>query len=44
MAEYLGDLVGCIDSRDVFPEGSHLSEETGKFAELMAEKRRQGRL
>ncbi len=45
MAEYLGDFVGCIDSRDVFPEGSHLSEDSGrKFAELMVEKRRQGKL
>ncbi len=45
MAEYLGDFVGCIDSREVFPEGSHLSEDSGrKFAELLAEKRRQRKL
>jgi hypothetical protein len=45
MAEYLGNLVGCIDSREVFPEGSHMSEDSGrKFADLMVEKRRQGKL
>ena len=45
MADFLKDYIGCIDSSATYPEGSRLSEDTGrKFAELMVEKRRQGRL
>ena len=45
MAEFLKDYVGCIDSSKIYPEGSHLSENTGrKFTELMVAKRKQGNL
>jgi hypothetical protein len=45
MADFLKDFIGCIDSSEAYPEGSRLSEDTGrKFAALMVEKRRQGKL
>ena len=45
MADFLKDYVGCIDSSAVYPEGSRLSENTGrKFAALMVEKRKKGQL
>ena len=45
MADFLKDYIGCIDSSETYPEGSHLSEDTGrKFAQLMVEKRKQGNL
>lgn len=45
LAEYLKDYIGAISSKDRFPEGSRMSEDTGKkFAEGMVEKHRQGRL
>ncbi len=45
MADFLKDYIGCVDSSETYPEGSRLSEDTGrKFAELMVEKRRQGKL
>ena len=41
LADYWADYIGTIDSREIYPEGSQLSENTGrKFAELMMEKYR----
>jgi hypothetical protein len=41
MADFLKDYIGCVDSSETYPEGSRLSEDTGrKFAELMVEKRK----
>lgn len=43
--DYWKDYIGCIDSSDVFPEGSNLSEDTGrKFAALLVEKHLNGKL
>lgn len=43
--DYWNEFVGVIDSSAVFPNGSTLSEDTGrKFAEGMVEKREQGKL
>jgi hypothetical protein len=45
LADYLGDFVGSVDSHDVFPEGSPLSDRAGEeFANMMLEKHRQGKL
>ncbi len=45
MADFLKDYIGCVDSSETYPEGSRLSEDTGrKFAELMVAKRKQGKL
>ena len=45
MANFLSDFIGCVDSSAAYPEGSWLSENTGRaFAERMAAKRRQGKL
>lgn len=45
MADFLKDYIGCIDSSEIYPEGSYLSEDTGrKFSELLLEKRKQGKL
>ena len=45
LADYLKDYIGCVDSADIYPEGSRLSEDAGrKFAALMVEKRKQGKL
>ena len=43
--DFLREFVGIIDTSDIFPDGSRLSENTGrKFAELMFEKRAKGKL
>ena len=45
MADFLGDFIGCFDSREIVPGGANLSENTGrKFKELMLEKYREGKL
>ena len=45
MADFLGDFIGCFDSRDIVPGGANLSEETGrKFKDLMLKKYREGKL
>lgn len=45
LADALADYIGAIDTHDKYPEGSTLSENTGrKFAQLMVEKRKRGRL
>ncbi len=45
MAGFLGDLIGCFDSRDIVPGGGNLSDESGrKFAEILIEKRSAGKL
>ncbi len=45
LADALSDYIGAIDTSDKYPEGSTLSESTGrKFAQLMVEKRQRGKL
>ena len=45
LADALGDYIGAINTRDRYPEGSTLSEDTGrKFGKLMAEKQKHGKL
>jgi hypothetical protein len=45
MAEFLGDFIGCFDSREIAPGGVNLAEDTGaKFKELMLKKYRAGKL
>ena len=45
LADALADYIGAINTRDKYPEGSTLSENTGrKFAQLMVEKRKRGKL
>jgi hypothetical protein len=45
LADSLADSIGAINTRDKFPEGSTLSENTGrKFAQLMVEKRKRGKI
>jgi len=45
LADALADYIGAIDTRDKYPEGSTLSENTGrKFAQGMVEKRKRGKL
>ena len=45
MADYLKEFIGCIDSSETYPEGSRLSENTGrKFGELLQKKKREGKL
>jgi len=45
LADALGAYIGAINTHDKYPEGSTLSENTGrKFAQRLAEKRRQGEL
>lgn len=45
LVEALSDYIGAANTKNIFPEGSTLSENTGrKFAVLMKEKRKQGRL
>lgn len=45
LADGLADYIGSINTRDKFPEGSNLSENTGrKFAQLMTDKRSRGKL
>lgn len=45
LADYLGEFIGCLDSGDLVSGGARMSENIGeKFAEGMAQKRREGRL
>ena len=45
MADYLGDFIGCFDSRDLVSGGANLSDNTGKqFKELMLKKYLEGSL
>ena len=45
LADARGDYTGAVDSGDKHPNGSSLSENTGrKFGELMAEKHKRGAL
>ena len=45
LADALADYIGAVNTRDKYPEGSTLSENTGRrFARLMLEKRQQGKL
>jgi len=45
MADAFADYIGSISTRETAPEGSSLSENTGRrFAQLMVEKRKQGKL
>lgn len=44
LADFLADHIGSIHSGDQYPGSARLSENTGKrFAELLQQKRRQGR-
>jgi hypothetical protein len=45
LGDALKDYIGAINTRDKYPDGSTLSENTGrKFAQMMVEKRKQGKL
>ncbi len=45
MADFFVGYAGTVNSREITPEGSHLSENTGKkFKELMLQKYRTGKL
>jgi len=45
LADALAEYIGAVDTRDKYPEGSTLSEDTGrKFAQGMVEKRNRGKL
>jgi hypothetical protein len=45
LADALADYIGAINTKVKYPGGSTLSEDTGrKFAQLMVEKRKQGKL
>jgi hypothetical protein len=45
LAEALADFIGVLDSSEIVPGGAQLSERTGeRFAEILLEKRKQGRL
>ena len=45
LADSLAGYIGAVNTRDKYPDGSTLSEKTGrKFAELMMEKWKQGKL
>ncbi|MEM1043148.1 MAG: hypothetical protein AAGI91_11020 [Bacteroidota bacterium] len=45
LADALAPYIGTFDSSEHVPGGARMSEDTGrKFAEGMAEKRKQGRL
>ena len=45
LADALADYIGAVDTRGKYPEGSTLSENTGrKFAQGMVEKRKRGKL
>ncbi len=44
-ADFLKGYVGVLDSGELREASGHLSQQTGKrFADILAEKRRQGRL
>src|SRR5437868_5182186 len=45
MADFFEGYAGTINSREIVPEGAHLSKDTGrKFKELMLQKYRDGKL
>ena len=45
LAEFLGDFIGAIDSREIVPGGAQMSVDSGRaFAEGMMKKRRHGRI
>ena len=45
LLDYWADYIGTLDSRENGPEASNMSEDTGRrFAQLMVEKHRQGKL
>lgn len=45
LADALADYIGAVDTREKYPDGSTLSENTGrKFAQGMVEKRKRGKL
>ncbi|MCW3053773.1 MAG: hypothetical protein JWN14_2943 [Chthonomonadales bacterium] len=45
LADALADYIGAVDTHDKYPEGSTLSENTGrKFAQGMVEKHKRGKL
>jgi len=45
MADYLGEFIGCFDSRKIAPGGAALSEDTGrKFKELILKKYHEGKV
>jgi hypothetical protein len=45
MADYLRDFIGCIDSREIVPDGADMSEYSGrKFGELLRKKHEAGKL
>ena len=45
MADFLKDFIGCVDSSEKYPEGSRMSEETGrKLTEILVEKHKQDKL
>ena len=44
MADFFAGYAGTIDSREIVPEGLHLSKNTGrKFTEIMSQKYRTGK-
>ena len=45
MADFLGDFIGCFDSRTRVPGGANLAENSGdKFQDLLLQKHREGKL
>lgn len=45
MADFFEGYAGTVNSREMMPEGAHLSKDTGrKFKELMLRKYREGKL
>jgi hypothetical protein len=45
MADFLGNSIGVLNSGEHVPGGAQMPEDTGrKFADLLVEQRRQGRL
>ncbi len=45
MADFFADYIGAVNSSNVAPGGSDLSENAGrKFKELMAQKHREGKV
>jgi hypothetical protein len=44
LADALGDYIGAVSTREKYPQGSTLSENTGRaFAKRMVEKHQQGK-
>ncbi|MCW3098529.1 MAG: hypothetical protein JWL77_4147 [Chthonomonadaceae bacterium] len=45
LADALADYIGAVNTRNKYPDGSTLSEDTGrKFGQAMVEKRKRGKL